>query len=70
MLNIEDIINLSTENSFSRGENYYKNGYVQEITRIGSRFEGTVAGSMLYKVILDTENEDLKFQQGKKLPFQ
>lgn len=62
MFSKEDIINLSTGSSFSRGEDYYESGCIKEITRTGNRFEGTVLGSHLYKVKLDLENGDLNFQ--------
>ncbi len=62
MFSKEDIINLSTDSSFSRGEDYYESGCIKEITRTGNRFEGTVSGSYLYKVTLDLENGDLNFQ--------
>ena len=58
----EDIIKLSTGSSFSRGEDYYESGCIKKITHTGNRFEGTVSGSLLYKVTLDLEYGDLNFQ--------
>lgn len=62
MFSKEDIIKLSVGSSFSKGENYYESGCIKEITRMGNRFEGTILGSHLYKVILDLENGNLNFQ--------
>jgi len=62
MFSTEDIINLSTDSSFSRGEDYYESGCIKKIIRTGNRFEGVVSGSSLYKLILNFENEDLNFQ--------
>lgn len=62
MFSTEDIINLSTSSSFSRGEDYYESGFVEKITRVGNSFKGSVSGSFLYNVILDMENGNLNFQ--------
>jgi len=62
MFSKEDIINLSTDSSFSRGEDYYESGCIKEITRTGNSFKGTVSGSYLYKVTLYLENGGLNFQ--------
>jgi len=59
--NIDDIIELATDSSFERGEDYYNMGYVEEIVRDVNRFEGTVSGTYKYKVNLDIENDELNF---------
>ncbi len=62
MFSKEDIINLSTDSSFGKGEDYYESGCIKEITRTGNSFEGTVSGSYLYKVTLELENGNMNFQ--------
>ncbi len=57
----DDIIKLSSRSSFSRGKDYYENGYIKGITCTENSFEGTVLGSQLYKVKLDLENGVLNF---------
>ncbi len=58
----EDIIRLSTDSSFDKGKDLFESRYVGKIIRTGNSFEGTVSGSVLYKVTLDIENGAPDFQ--------
>ena len=58
---IDDIIELASETSFERGEDYYNEGNVENITRTGNKFQGTVSGLQKYKVTLEIKNEALYF---------
>ena len=52
---------LATDSSFQQGQEYYEEGYVHKISRKGSHFEGSVAGTYRYRVTLEVRDGDLLF---------
>ncbi len=62
MISNEDIIRLSTDSSFNKGEYLYESGCVSKILRSRNSFEGIVSGSFLYKVTLGIEDGNFDFQ--------
>jgi len=53
VLDFGELMALSNDKSFSKGEDYYVSGYVKKIAKRGNYYEGIVMGSISYKVSLD-----------------
>jgi hypothetical protein len=58
---LEDIMDLATQSSYKKGEEYYNRGFVNKIVKKGNVYESTVKGSSLYSVYLDTSENELDF---------
>jgi len=59
---IDDLMDLSTDKSFTRGEDYYESGCVKSIVKRGDFYEGIVRGSSSYKVTLDMSDSEPDFE--------
>jgi uncharacterized Zn finger protein len=58
----QQLKNLANASSLERGEDYYYEGAVQNVTRLGNTFEGEVEGSEQYRVKLEVTLTGLFFR--------